>query len=123
MSNDEKISKSINSHGGRRLRAGRPLGSLNKLSRPLKEAAALHTEDCLAVLVQLRDHAESEQVRLAAAMALLDRGHGRPRQELDLNKSEGLTVVIERWPPVNRPQSGPVMIESHPSDTQEPVGT
>lgn len=119
MSNDENISKSINSHGGRRLGAGRPPGSLNKLSRPLKEAAALHTEDCLAVLVQLRDHAESEQVRLAAAMALLDRGHGRPRQEFDLNKSEGVTVIIDRWPHVNCQQSGPVMIESHSSDTKD----
>jgi hypothetical protein len=123
MSNDEKISKSINSHGGRRLGAGRPPGSPNILSRPLKEAAALHTEDCLAVLVQLRDHAESEQVRLAAAMALLDRGHGKPRQELDLNKSEGVTIIIDRWPPVNPVLSGPVMIESHADETQGSVGT
>lgn len=121
--NDEKHSRSIKSHGGKRPGAGRPPGSVNKLSRPLKEAAALHTEDCLAVLIQLRDHAESEQVRLAAAMALLDRGHGKPRQELDLNKSEGVTVIIDRWPPVNPLKSGPVMIAGHSNDTQGPVGT
>jgi len=89
----------------------------------LKEAAALHTEDCLAVLVQLRDHAESEQVRLAAAMALLDRGHGRPRQELDLNKSEGITVIVDRRPYIDRPQNPPVVIEGHSDNTQGPVGT
>jgi hypothetical protein len=123
MINDENISRTIKTHGGKRPGAGRPSGSPNKLTRPLKEAAALHTEDCLAVLVRLRDHAESEQVRLAAAMALLDRAHGKPRQELDLNKSEGVTVIIDRWPPVTCPQSEPVMIESHSNDTQGPVST
>ncbi|WHZ27566.1 MAG: hypothetical protein OJF51_002363 [Nitrospira sp.] len=115
---DENNSRSIKSHGGKRPGAGRPPGSPNKLTRPLKEAAALHTEDCLAVLVQLRDHAESEQVRLAAAMALLDRGHGRPRQELDINKTEGVTVIIDRWPPINQTHSAPVMIENHSNNTQ-----
>lgn len=96
MPNDENKSRSIKSHGGRRPGAGRPPGAPNKLSRPLKEAAALHTEGCLETLVRLRDTAESEQVQLAAATALLDRGHGRPRQELELSKKEGITVVIAR---------------------------
>jgi hypothetical protein len=68
----------------------------NKLTRPLKELAALHSEDCIAVLVQLRDHADAEQVRLAAATALLDRGHGRPRQEIELNADKSITVIVNR---------------------------
>ncbi len=68
----------------------------NKLTRPLRELAALHSEDCIAVLVELRDHAEAEQVRLAAANSLLDRGHGRPRQEIDMNADQSLTVIVDR---------------------------
>lgn len=90
----EKESATFKGIGGRRPGAGRPFGSPNKLTRPLKELAALHSEDCIAVLVELRDHAEAEQVRLAAATALLDRGHGKPRQEVDLTQNEGLRVYV-----------------------------
>lgn len=90
----EKESATFRRVGGRRPGAGRPLGSPNKLTRPLKELAALHSEACIAVLVELRDHAEAEQVRLAAANSLLDRGHGRPRQEVDVTKNEGLQVYV-----------------------------
>ena len=96
----EKESASIKQRGGRRPGAGRPVGSPNKLTRPLKELAALHTEDCIAVLVQLRDHAEAEQVRLAAANALLDRGHGRPRQEVDVNDEGRVTIIVRGREPV-----------------------
>jgi hypothetical protein len=92
----EKESNLIKSRGGRRPGAGRPLGSPNKLTRPLRELAALHSEDCIAVLVQLRDHAEAEQVRLAAANSLLDRGHGKPRQEIDLRDDNRITVIVNR---------------------------
>ena len=94
MQNPEKQSNAIKQRGGRRPGAGRPLGVPNKLTRPLRELAALHSEDCISVLVHLRDHAEAEQVRLAAANSLLDRGYGRPRQELDVNQNEGLRVIV-----------------------------
>lgn len=94
MNEPEKESRSIKRAGGRRAGAGRPLGSPNKLSRPLRELAALHSEDCIAVLVELRDHAIAEQVRLAAANSLLDRAHGKPRQEADLSDDNKVTVII-----------------------------
>ena len=96
MSPSEKESRAIGQVGGRRPGAGRPLGSPNKLTRPLKELAALHSEDCIAVLVELRDHAEAEHVRLAAANALLDRGHGRPRQAIDMHADDSLTIIVNR---------------------------
>jgi len=46
------------------------------------------------VLVQLRDHAEAEHVRLLAANSLLDRGHGRPRQEVDVTQNNGVRVIV-----------------------------
>ena len=116
----EKESASIKQRGGRRPGAGRPLGSPNKLTRPLKELAALHTEDCIAVLVQLRDHAEAEQVRLAAANALLDRGHGRPRQEIEGNDEGNVTIIIQGS--THRPglEVRPAL-EDHSTDKVEPV--
>lgn len=48
------------------------------------------------MLVELRDHAEAEQVRLAAANRLLDRGHGKPRQEIDLSDDGKLTIIVNR---------------------------
>ena len=99
VQNPEKESNSIKLRGGPRPGAGRPLGSPNKLTRPLRELAALHSEDCIAVLVQLRDHAEAEPVRLAAANSLLDRGHGRPRQEIDVTDRGSLTIIVQRNPP------------------------
>lgn len=100
MQNPEKESNSIKLRGGRRPGAGRPLGSPNKLTRPLRELAALHSEDCIAVLVELRDHAEAEQVRLAAANALLDRGHGRPRQESEGDDEGPVTIIIRECTPL-----------------------
>ncbi len=91
----EKESMQFKSHGGARPGAGRPLGIPNRLARPLKEAAAMYSEACLNTLVNLRDNALSEHVRLAAAMAILDRAHGKPRQGLDVTK-EAITVIINR---------------------------
>jgi hypothetical protein len=70
----------------------------------------------LETLIQLRDHGESEQVRLAAASAILDRGFGRPRQEFGI-KDESVTVIIDR---------APVPIDGRPAindGTREFLGT
>ena len=120
MNNPEKVSNSISKRGGRRPGAGRPLGVPNKLTRPLRELAALHSEDCIAVLVELRDHAEAEQVRLAAANALLDRGHGRPRQEIDVNDDEHVTIIVQRSTPSPVLEVRPAL-EPHATDEAETV--
>ena len=108
MKQREKESNVIKSRGGRRPGAGRPVGVPNKLTRPLRELAALHSEDCIAVLVELRDHAEAEHVRLAAANALLDRGHGRPRQEIDVNDDGRVTIIVQKFMP-------PPVLEARPA--------
>jgi len=106
---NEKESPAISKRGGRRTGAGRPLGVPNKLTRPLKELAALHSEESIAMLVHLRDHAEAEQVRLAAANSLLDRGHGKPRQEIDLSDDKKITVIVNRGG--RALDAGPMQIE------------
>jgi len=116
--NNEKQSIPIKPRGGRRPGAGRPLGVPNKLTRPLRELAALHSADCIAVLVELRDHAEAEQVRLAAANSLLDRGHGKPRQEIDLRDDNRITVIVNRS---GQALDVPPALEDHATDEAETV--
>jgi hypothetical protein len=82
--------------GGARSGAGRPKGVLNKITRPIKELAASHSEESINTLVYLRDHSKNDQVRLAAARELLDRAHGRPRQEIDMSNDSQVRVFVNR---------------------------
>ncbi len=69
----------IDSRGGKRPGAGRPKGS-TAISAELREAAQEHTQDALAVIVEVMHDNESPQ-RLKAAQLILERGHGAPREE------------------------------------------
>ena len=98
----EKQSNLSNQRGGRRPGAGRPAGVANKMTRPVKELAASYGPASIARLVQLRDGAESEQVRFAASKELLDRAYGRPRQELDVTQKD-IRVLVYGPQPVDEP--------------------
>jgi hypothetical protein len=78
--------------GGRRPGAGRPKGSVSKLTRSIKERAAVHGDDALRVLAEIMNDPEQPgAVRASAAERLLDRGFGRPdsfteiKEEIDVN--------------------------------------
>ena len=89
------MSNPMETRGGKRPGAGRPPGAPNKISRPLKELAALEGEACIATLIELRDNGASEQVRLTAAGMLLDRGYGKPLQEHRVGDNK-VTVIVDR---------------------------
>jgi hypothetical protein len=83
----------------------------------IKARAAEHGEDSLDTLVWLRDHAESEQVRLGATTAILDRAYGRPRQEVDVNASDKTIVIVDRGRPLRKLQATePFAIEHQSPD-------
>jgi hypothetical protein len=82
--------------GGVRLGAGRPKGVLNKATADVKAQAGHYSPDALKTLVDIMLHGESEQARIAASKEVLDRAHGRPRQEIDLTDDGKVTVVICR---------------------------
>jgi hypothetical protein len=87
---DEKKSISVKStHGGRRPGAGRKPGVRNKVTIQLKSAAQIYTAVALKALVKIAKSGKSESARVAAASAILDRGYGKPKQEIagDLNVS------------------------------------
>ena len=60
-------------------RSGNPQGR-PKVPFELKRYAAWHTKEAFAVLRELLHGSSRESVRMLAAMAILDRGHGRVRQ-------------------------------------------
>ena len=61
---------------------GRKVGTPNKATRELRELAQPYAPEALEVLAKIMRNGESEQARVAAANALLDRGHGKPAQSI-----------------------------------------
>jgi hypothetical protein len=88
--------------GGARPGAGRPKGVVNRATvaqkGTLEELARTHTEVALGVLVQVAQASESDSARVSAAMALLDRGYGKPRQAVEVGGDQDNPIVhrIER---------------------------
>jgi hypothetical protein len=68
--------------GGIRIGSGRPAGSKNRATADITEGlsglAKNRTMEALGVIVELMHKSMSDNVRLAAACSLLDRGYGKP---------------------------------------------
>ena len=63
--------------------AGRKKGSLNKVTQDLQGMAQVYTEDALRVLVEIaKDDEAPKPARVSAAVAILDRAHGKPTQAI-----------------------------------------
>lgn len=71
---------------------GRVAGTPNKAGRDLRAAAQKYTKEALAVLVKAMRSDESPRCE-AAALALLDRGHGKPAQAVTGENGEGAVKV------------------------------
>jgi hypothetical protein len=102
------ISKAKSNHGGPRPNSGgarpgsgRPAGARNKVTLELQEAAQVYTEDALETLHRICTKGESESARVTAACALLDRGHGKPRQQVELGSDPNKPLHVHshgvRW--------------------------
>lgn len=61
--------------------------------KKLIAAAREYTEEAVSVIVRVLRKSRSNKDRLKAAEMLLDRGWGKPRQEVNLTDDEGNTVV------------------------------
>jgi len=62
---------------------GRQKGTPNKLTAEIKEVASQYGEEAIETLVELMRGDNNPQVQRAAAEALLDRGYGRPTQQVN----------------------------------------
>jgi len=82
--------------GGKREGAGRKKGSKDRKprsspviiapaqeKRELREAARQFTDDALKTLAAICNGGQSETARVSAACALLDRGYGKPTQQVE----------------------------------------
>jgi hypothetical protein len=87
--------KTIKPKGGKRAGAGRPMGVPNILTREIKGLAGQYGAEAVKKLKDLMRHSENEQVQLAASRELLDRGFGRPGQEIGV-KTGGVIVHVNR---------------------------
>ncbi|MGZ8915787.1 MAG: hypothetical protein ACXW1Z_22115 [Methylobacter sp.] len=80
-----EIPKTINRHGGKRPGSGRKKGIPNKATVSLKNMTSQYTEQALTVLVELMQDLDTPATaRIQAAREVLDRGHGKPTQSVDV---------------------------------------
>lgn len=75
---------------------GRQKGSVNKSTAELKALAQTFTQEAVEELARLAKTAESEAARVAAIKEILDRGHGKSPQSVQVNgDEEGGPVRLE----------------------------
>lgn len=79
---------------------GRKPGSLNKATAEAKMAiedlAKTHAPDALASLVNVALNGQSESARVSAAVALLERGYGKPRQQVEHSGLSSIAINLGR---------------------------
>jgi hypothetical protein len=78
--------------------SGNP-GGRSKALKEIQELAREHSGTALKALSYIAEHGESEQARVAAANALLDRAFGKPPQAVAAEHTEAITITW--WPPQN----------------------
>ena len=64
-------------------RGGRKAGTPNRATIEVKSAAQQYTGEAVQTIYNLMRDGESEQIRLAAAKELIDRGHGKAPQSVE----------------------------------------
>lgn len=72
---------------------GRVAGTPNKANAALREMARQYTVEALEALVAVLREGESEQAKISAANAILDRGYGKPSQPVD-GDGEGGAIPV-----------------------------
>lgn len=79
--------------GGKRQGAGRKAGVPNKVNREIRALAGQHDELAVLTLAEIAGNAEAPAAaRVSAAVALMDRAHGKPAQAVDLKGNLALDV-------------------------------
>ena len=84
-------------------RGGRHKGVPNKVTADVRAAAQKYTAEAIETLASIMRNSEADQARIAAANALLDRGHGKATQPVDatLAGKDGGPVKVELYLPDN----------------------
>lgn len=85
----------ISGHGGARVGAGRKRGRVSEAKRSISEAARGFAEAALQVLIEVaQDSSAPASSRVSAAVAILDRGYGKPAA-VDVQPNESLNEASQ----------------------------
>jgi hypothetical protein len=80
-------------------RGGKAKGTKNRATAEakiaLEDLAKTHAPEALQALVKVATSGKSEAAIVAAAIALLDRGYGKPRQAVDIAGDQTRPLVIK----------------------------
>lgn len=79
-------------------RGGRQKGTPNHATAEIKELARKHGPDAIAKIVSLMHSAENEQVQMAAAKELIDRGYGKAAQAVEVEGTLDVGVRVISMP-------------------------
>ena len=86
---------------------------MTKATPDLRSLARAHTELSVQTLAGIARNGASEQARVAAAQALLDRGWGKPLQVHTDADGGPIRVIIRRFSDITG-EAEPVLIEHKP---------
>lgn len=92
-------------HGGKRPGAGRKPGAVSRAKRELADMAKDYAELALQTLVDVAGSPKaSESARVSAAVAILDRGYGKPFQAVQLSGDANAPVQVVQYTIVDPPK-------------------
>lgn len=72
---------------------GRVKGTPNKATADVKAAAQVYTSEAVEALATIMRDSESDAAKVAAIKEILDRGHGKARQALDVDANVTATIT------------------------------
>ncbi len=79
---------------------GRRKGTANKVTAEIRGAAQQYTVEALGGLAEIARNGDSDAAKVAAWKAILDRGHGRPVQGVEMGGPDGGPVQVEDVSPM-----------------------
>lgn len=75
---------------------GRQKGTPNKATADVKEAAQAYTAEAVQALAQIMRDSDSDAAKVAAIKEILDRGHGKSKQSLEVDATLQDRRVLDR---------------------------
>jgi hypothetical protein len=126
MARKDRKSDGRRNNGGRREGAGRPPGpAVPSKYKMLRDLACTYTEEAFEAILRTMRTTKDEWLRFACANAVLDRGHGKPREHGTFEAQEVIALqyptleeikadLIARGLPIEHLLEVPKLIEHDP---------
>jgi hypothetical protein len=79
-------------------RGGRQKGTPNRATADIKALAQQYTGEAIKTLAEIMRTSENDTARIAASKELIDRGHGKSVQGVELTGKDGGAIVVAASP-------------------------